>query len=74
MLLTPIFFQTRDLGHEIKITTSRKTHGAKFLTNPISNDEIEKKINFSKEPKKITFKIMRTKFKIKDDNVYILIE
>jgi len=62
------------LSHKTKITTSRKTHGAKFPTNPISKDEIEKKSILQKDLKKITFKIMRTKFKIKDDNIYILIE
>jgi hypothetical protein len=41
-------FQTCDLGYETKFTISKKHYEALFLTNSMSKDKIEKKINSKK--------------------------
>jgi hypothetical protein len=46
-----LFYQTCNLGHEIGITSEKKTkinYEAQFATNLILKDEIEKKINKKK--------------------------
>jgi hypothetical protein len=44
--------QTRDLCHETNINVQKNNNEAQFSINPISNDEIKKKINVKKDLKK----------------------